>query len=53
MQPCILWSTSMFFWKNCGIGVHEVDKINANQYFKKKIPFKGKWGICIQFGPEL
>ena len=22
----------MFFWKNCGIGVHEVDKINANQY---------------------
>ena len=33
-------------------GLHEVDKIKISQFFKK-IPFKHKWVICVQFGSKL
>ena len=33
-------------------GVHEVDKINISPFFQKA-SFKGKWVICVQFGPKL
>ena len=32
--------------------VHEVDKIHISQFFNK-VPFKGKWMICVRFGPKL
>ena len=53
MQPCILWSTLIIFsWTLQYFNrVHEVDKISIN--FSKKIPFKGKSMICVQFGPKL
>ena len=53
IQPYIFWSTLIFFQTlQYYDGVHEVDKTNICQFFKK-IPFKHKWVICIQFGSKL
>ena len=32
--------------------IHELDKIHVSHFFIK-IPFQGKWEICVQFGRKL